>query len=179
MSAQRSLSLYHIGNELQNLLSNLYDQETGEVNMEVDAQISALSTSAKDKCISIASWIKGLESDKKQIEFMKDEILKREAAYNKEIDKRLDYLKRNMESCNMTEIQCPYFTLRIKKNPYSTEVVDASQIPERFIRTREIVKVEKSPDKNAIKEEVLKTGVQVPGASVQQKTKLQILTDEI
>ncbi len=179
MSAQREVSLWQIKSEYQNLLSNLYDSETGEVNMDVDAQISALSDSAENKCIAIASWIKNMESDKKQIEYMKEEILKREAAYNKEIDKRLDYLKGNMEGLGITEVKCAYFTLRIKKNPYSTDVTDASQLPERFIKTREIVKTEKSPDKNAIKEEVLKTGVQVPGAYVQQKTKLEILTDKI
>lgn len=179
MSAQRNISLWQIKTEYQSLLSQLYDHETGEVNMEVDAQISALSDSAENKCIAIASWIKNMESEKKQIEYMKEEILRREAAYEKEIDKRLEYLKSNMEGCKITEIKCPYFTLRIKKNPYSTDILDQKLVPQKFIRKTEKVVVNESADKNAIKEEVLKTGVQVPGASVHQKTKLQILTDEI
>lgn len=178
MSIQRN-SLWQIKTEYQSLLSQLYNHETGEVDIEVDKQLSALSDSAENKCIAVASWIKNMEADKKQIEYMKEEILKREAAYQKEIDKRSQYLQYNMEALGISEVKCPYFTLRIKKNPYSTEIFDESQIPEQYMRTREIVKTETKPDKNAIKEEVLRTGAQVPGASVQQKTKLEILTDKI
>lgn len=179
MSIQRKLSFWEIKNEYQGLLSQLYDHETGEVNQEVDAQLSALSTTAENKCIAVASWIKNLESEKKQIEFMKEEILKRETAYQKEIDQNMDYLKKNMEGCGIREIKCPYFTLRVKENPWSTDVFNEALVPERFMRTCEIVKTEIKADKVAIKEEVIKTGVQIPGASVSRRTKLEILTDKL
>jgi hypothetical protein len=179
MSIQRKPSLWEVKNEYQNLLSNLYNHETGEVNMEVDAQLSALSTTMEDKCIAVASWVKQMESEKRQIQYMKEEILKREAAYEKEINKTMDYLERNMLDCKISEIKCAYFTLRIKKNPFSTEIHDESQLPEKFMNEREIVKVERKPDKNAIKEEVLRTGAQIPGAHVYQKTKLEILNDKL
>lgn len=179
MSIQRKPSLWDMKNEYQVLMSQLYDPETGEVNQEVDAQLAALSTTTENKCIAIATWIKNLQSEKKQIDYMKQEILEREAAYEKAIDKNLDYLERNMHDCGISEVKCTYFTLRIKKNPFSTDVYDETQLPIRFMKTKETVKVETKPDKNAIKEEFLKTGVQIPGASVQQKTKLEILTDKI
>jgi Siphovirus Gp157 len=180
MTIQRNpMSFWQINMQYQGLLSQLYNPETGEVNEEVDAQLTALSTTAENKCIAVASWIKKLESEKKQIEFMKQEVLEREAAYEKEIEKNMSYLKNNMENCGISEVKCQYFTLRIKQNPWSTDVFDESQVPERFMRTREIVKVETKADKVAIKEEVLKTGVQVAGASVARKTKLEILTDKL
>ncbi len=179
MSIQRKLSFWEIKNEYQGLLGQLYDPETGEVNEQVDAQLSALSVTAENKCIAVASWIKNLESEKKQIEFMKKEILEREEAYQTEIEKNLQYLKSNMENCGISEVKCQYFTIRIKQNPYSTDVFDESQVPEKFMRSREIIKIETKADKNAIKEEVLKTGVQIPGACVLRKTKLEILTDKL
>ena len=179
MNTNQNLSLWQIKSEYQNLLSNLYDYETGEVNMDVDAQLSAITTSAEEKCIAVASWIKNMESEKKQIEFMKEEIIRREAAFDKEIGKRTDYLKSNMEQLGITEVKCAYFTLRIKKNPYSTDITDEQQIPKEYMVTKEVVKKETKPDKNKIKEEVLKTGVQIPGTQVLQKTKLEILTDKI
>lgn len=179
MAMQRKMSFWEIGNEYSKLISQLYDPETGEVNEEVDAQLSALSTAKEDKCIAITSWIKHLEAEKKEIEFMKHEVLEREKAYDEAINRNLDYLKRNMEHHGISEVKCKYFTIRIKKNRHSTDVLDESQIPERFIRTREIVKLEIKADKEAIKEEVLRTGVQVPGAHVHQKTKLEISTDKI
>jgi hypothetical protein len=179
MSIQRLPNLWQIKVEYQSLLSKLYNHETGEVDMEVDAQLNQLTDNAESKCIAIAQWIKNLELERNQIEYMKKEILKREEAYEKEISKRFDYLKSNMEGCGISEIKSPYFTLRIKSNPYSTDVTDESQIPERFMRTKEIVKTERKPDRVAIKEEVLKTGVQIPGAYVGKKTKLEILIDKI
>lgn len=173
------LSLYKLGNEYQQLFSQLYDHETGEINEAVDAQLSALQPVTEKKCIAIGAYIKDLESEKREIEFLKAEIAKREAAYTKEIGKWHTYLQSNMERCGITVVKSPYFTVKLKKNPYSTDIYDEDQIPEKYMKTREIVKVEVKPDKNAIKEEVLKTGVQIPGASVQQKTKLEILTDKL
>ena len=174
-----NLSLYQLGTEYQNLFYQLYDHETGEINMDVDAQLAALSKTTEDKCIAVTSWIRKLQAEKREIEFLKEEILKREGAFNKEINRWQDYLKCNMERVGINEVTCPMFTLKIKKNPYSTDIINEELIPERFIKSREIVKFETKPDKNAIKEEVLKTGIQIPGAFVGQKTKLEISIDKI
>jgi hypothetical protein len=169
-----SLSLYHLSEQYETLFNQLYDHETGEVNQEIEAQVNALLPQLEAKCIAVGNWIKKLESEKREIEFMKDEIQKREEAYSKAVTKWQDYLKTNMEKNNMTKISCPYFTLKIKKNPLSTDIYDEFQLPSKFMRTKEIVKVEMKPDKEAIKAEVLKTGVQVPGAIVAHKTKLEM-----
>ena len=47
MNSSQSLSLYKIANEYQSLLNQLYDQETGEINEEVQEQIDALEPSAE------------------------------------------------------------------------------------------------------------------------------------
>ena len=120
-----------------------------------------------------------MESDKREIDFLKEQIAARETAYIKEINRLQDYLKINMERCKIKEINCPYFTIKLKINPPSTDILDESQIPEQYMRTREIVKTEIKPDKNAIKEEVLKTGVQIPGAFVTQKTQVKISIDKL
>lgn len=169
-----NLSLYHISQQYQALFSQLYDPETGEVNEKVEAQVNELLPAIENKCINVANWIKKLEAEKREIEFMEQEIQKRKEAYTEEITHWQDYLKREMQFNNLTKIACPYFTLRIKTNPYSTDIVDEFQIPAKFIKTREVIKVESKPDKEAIKSEFLATGIQVPGTSVQQKTKLEI-----
>jgi hypothetical protein len=174
-----NLSLYHLTNEHQRLLSQLYDYETGEVDLEVEAQLSALSDTTEKKCIAIASYMKSIEADKAQLDHFKKELAEREDAYDKKLIQLHDYLKSNMERQKMTEVSCPYFTIKIKKNPMSTDILNEKDIPAHFIKTREIVKVESKPDKNAIKEEVLRTGLQIPGAYVHQKTKLEIITDRL
>ena len=84
-----------------------------------------------------------------------------------------------MTKQGIKEIKCPFFTIKIKKNPYSTDIIDDELIPTQFMKTKEIIKVETKADKTAIKDEVLRTGEQVPGAYVYQKERLEILTDKI
>lgn len=173
------LSLYHLGSEYQNLLPRLYDHETGEIDAEVEAQLNALSLTTEKKCLAVASWIQGMEAEKKEIEHLKQQILRREAAYEKEINKAHTYLYDNMKRCGIKEVKSPYFTIKIKTNPYSTEILDQSLVPKQFIKTTTKTVTTESVDKNALKEEVLKTGMQIPGALVQQKTKLEISIDKL
>lgn len=173
------ISLYKLATEHQALLSQLYDEETGEVNEDIEIKINELMPTTESKCISVAHWIKKREAEKREIDYLKQEIIRREAAYDKEIDKWKEYLKFNMERSKIDEVSCPYFTIRIKKNPYSTEIYDETQLPSRFMSVREVKHIVKKADKIAIKEEVLNTGKQVPGAKVEQKTKIEISLDKL
>jgi hypothetical protein len=174
-----SLSLYKIGEQYQDLLNKLYDHETGEIDSLVSADLDSLTPSFEQKCLSIGSYIKSLEAEKKEVEYLRQEIIRRDEAYNKKIDRMFDYLHTNMLKCGIKEIKSPYFKLKIKENPYSTEVYDQSQIPEEFVMTKIIQKIETKPDKNKIKDSFLQTGEQIPGTVVTRKTRLEILTDEI
>lgn len=175
----KELSLFKLNENYEKLLSQLYDQETGEVNEEVDAQLNALSTSIEDKCKSVGTWIGHMQAEKNRILEMKMLILEREKAYEREIEKTTEYLKSNMERHKIKKITCPYFTITHSINPYGTEIIDEALIPQEFIKTREIVKTESKPDRNAIKESVLKTGIQIPGAIVSQKTKIKFVINKI
>jgi|ERR1700722_5243455 len=174
-----NLSLYQLTHEHSLLLSQLYDHETGEVNQEIEDKLSASSQSVDKKCLSVASYIQHLESEKAQLEFLKKQIKEREQAYDAKIERMERYLKSNMEYAGIDKIECPYFTVRIKTNPYSTDILDESLIPKDLINYKVIEKVEAKPDKTRIKEQVLKTGIQVPGACVAKKTQLKIEIDKI
>ena len=173
------MNLHNLTFEHQKILSELYNHETGEVNEEAEAQLNALSPQVNDKCVAVAHWIKKIEANKRELAHMKEEIDKREQAYNTSMDRWNDYLKSNMEKCGLKEISCPYFTIKIRKNPLSTTILNEFDIPSRFLITKEIVRITTIPDKNSIKEEVEKTGIQVPGTLVEQKTRLEIVVDEI
>lgn len=179
MNSLKEVSLWKLTNEHQLLLSQLYDQETGEVNEIVQAKLNALEPDIEKKCIAVSQWIRKMESEERELDQLMLEIEDRKNAYQKEIERQMNYLQLNMKKEGIKEIKCPYFTVRIKKNPYTTDVIDEALLPSKFMKSREIVKVETKPDKNAIREEVLKTGEQVPGAYVYQKEKLEILTDKI
>lgn len=171
------ISLYHIGIEYQNLLNQLYDYETGEVNQEVEAKINELTDVADTKCIAVASYIKNMELEKLAIQHAKKQIEKREQDYEKEIQRRIDYLKTNMRRSGITEVKCPYFTIKLIENPYSTTIFDANSIPVEYKKTEEVIKTIDKIDLKKIKSDIL-NGVNVPGAKIEKKLKLQIITDK-
>lgn len=173
------LSLWHLTEKHRELLSNLYNYETGEVNEVVQEELNKLIPNEEQKFIAVTKWIKKLEYDMKEVDRFIEEVKSRKNAYEKEIERFQKYLKDNMEKIGIKEISCPYFSIKIKKNPIGTDIIDEEKIPPIFLRAKETVKIDIKPDKNAIKEEFLKTGVQVPGAYVSQKNRIEILTDVI
>ncbi len=81
-----------------------------------------------------------------------------------------DYLLRNMQTCEIKEISCPLFTIKLKDNPPSVVVDDESLIPHEYMR----VPVPKpSPDKTAIKK-AIQEGADIPGCHVEQKQRIEI-----
>jgi hypothetical protein len=81
-----------------------------------------------------------------------------------------EYLQYNLQKLSIVEIKsCPYFKIRIKQCPASVDIFDEKAIPPEYWRE----KVTTSIDKIRLKE-VLNEGVEVPGASIQRKLKLEI-----
>lgn len=179
MNNQKDLSLWQMTNEHQKLLSELYDQETGEVNEIVHAKLESLYPDIEKKCVSVGKYINHLESEMMQLDVLLEQVQIRRISYMQEIDRYKKYLEINMVKQGIKKISCPYFTINLGKNPYSTEIISEDLVPEKFMKEKEIVKVEIKPDKNAIKEEFLRTGKQVDGTFVSQKNKLEISTRKI
>lgn len=179
MNTSKNLSLWQLTNDHQKLLSELYDHETGEVNEIVQAKLNELEPNIEKKCVAVGSWIRKIESEQRELETLLVEVENRMRSYDKEREKYRNYLQSNMEKQGIGEIKCPYFTIRIRKNPHSTDIINEDLIPREFISEKEIVRIDVKPDKTAIKEEVLRTGQQVPGAYVSQKNKLEISTFKI
>ena len=84
-----------------------------------------------------------------------------------------DYLKANMERCGIEKLECPLFSISIKKNPPSVEIVDSLSLPAAYWRTPEPKPPAPAPDKAAIKA-ALQAGAEVTGAKLVQASRLDI-----
>ena len=83
------------------------------------------------------------------------------------------YLLDNMERAGIQRIDCPLFSISIRKNPPAVEIIDLLSLPVEFWRTPEPKPPVAIPDKAAIKA-VLQRGVEIPGARMTQTTRLDI-----
>lgn len=163
------MNLFKITSEYQQILDQTFDHETGEVIETALVQLALAENNVKEKAIAVASYIKNIDAERNAIAEAKKAMAEREIRFNKQIDYLTEYLRSNMEACEITEISCPYFDIKIKKNPVSVDVQDEALIPSEYKKVKEVISI----DKVKIKEEIL-SGVIVPGAVLKQNTRLDI-----
>ena len=163
------MNLYKIANEYQEILSNTFDDETGEVNENAMALLEIAKDSLEEKGIAVASYIKNIEAECNAIHKAQLEMSAREIRLEKRIKYLIEYLQSNMERCAISEIKSPYFVIKLKKCPISTEILDENSIPNDYKKVKEVVTI----DKLKLKDEML-AGVVIPGAQLRQNNRLEI-----
>lgn len=142
-------------------------------NMDLDPEVmkdtlDSIEDAIESKAENIAKLIRNLESDvsayKEEEERLKT---KRQATENK-VKWLKTYLEDNMKLTGKTKFKSGMFNFLIQKNPASVNITDEKIIPEEFL-------IQQPPkvDKTSIKE-ILKKGIEVPGAELKQTEGLRI-----
>jgi predicted transcriptional regulator len=160
--------LYALASEFvgvrEKLLNSDFDDET------IADTLEALAYPLEKKAENIAAVTKDLDAWKVAIDEAIGELSDRKKRIEKKQESIREYLKNNMESCGITRIESPLFTISIKKCPPSVTIVDEESIPEAFFRMPE---VKPAPNKDAIKKALL-AGETVAGTVLVQNKRLEI-----
>lgn len=142
-------------------------------NMDLDPEVmkdtlDSIEDAIENKAENIAKLIRNLESDvaayKEEEERLKT---KRQATENK-VKWLKTYLEDNMKLTGKTKFKSGMFNFSIQKNPASVNITDEKAIPEEFL-IPQLPKI----DKTSLKE-ILKRGIEVPGAELKQTEGLRI-----
>jgi hypothetical protein len=145
-------------------------------NLDLDAQtiadtLEGLSGDLEQRAAATAMVARNMSSLAAQIKEAEAAM----AARRKSLESRAEHLTKYLHDCMVhagkQAIECPYFALTIKKNPPAVVINEPGLIPVEFMRTPE--PPPPSIDKVAIKD-ALKDGKEVPGAHLQQATRLEI-----
>jgi hypothetical protein len=163
------MKLYQLTDDYEKVLGELYDDETGEVSETSLSKLNAIGDALENKAIALASFIKNMEAESAAISLAKEAMGLREKRIKDRMEWLKSYLLNNMERTGKTEISCPYFLIKLKKNPVSTEILNEFLLPEKYKKEKLVTTV----DKNKIKADI-QNGIEVPGATLVQKTKLDI-----
>lgn len=162
------MTLYEISNEY---LSSLNNAMTGdEINEEQLLSIRFLEGNLDDKIVAVAAYIKNLESESESIKSAMKEMKLRSERLDNKASFLTGYLKSHMEICGIKEVRkSPHFVIKVKQNPISVRIDNEEMIDSYFKK----IKVTSCIDKLKIKE-ALDRGVEVIGAHLEQKTRLEI-----
>ena len=142
---------------------------------DIDAQtisdtLEALSGDIMDKGRNVAAYLQNLESDAAALKDAENRIAARRKVIENKTETMREYLRRNMEVCEITEIACPEFVVKLGKASPVCQIEDADQLPSDYV----VTKTTSAPDKRTILKD-LKAGKDIPGASLGYgKSKLSI-----
>lgn len=164
-----SITLYELSQDYRQALETLTDPEN-DLPAEVIADtLEGLQGTLEDKAIAVAQFFKNLEATAIAIKEAEQRMSHRRKAIENRVTSLKTYLKVNMESCSITKIESPWFTLSIAKNPAAVDITDEDSLPDEFVEVVTTRKVNKTAIKQAIE-----AGTEVPGAVLTRGTRLAI-----
>ena len=168
------MTLYDINSKIIEIIERgfIVDEETGEVidtAEEVNAKLEELEFDRTSKIENIALYIKNLEAQAISIKNEENVLAERRKAKEKRIEHLKSYLTSSMVAAGEDGIETSKVCISFRKS--EPVIVDEEKLDKAFIK--ETVKVERKPDKVAIKK-AIKSGVVVEGAYIEVKQNIQI-----
>ena len=142
-------------------------------NMDLDPEVmkdtlDSIEEAIENKAENIAKLIRNLESDVSAYKEEEDRLkTKRQSTENK-VKWLKTYLEDNMKLTGKTKFKSGMFNFSIQKNPASVNITDEKIIPGEFL-----IPQPPKVDKTSLKE-ILKRGIEVPGAELKQTEGLRI-----
>ncbi len=161
------MELYKISNQYQEALAKLSDFDLPDE--VVNDTLEGLKGELVDKGKNVAAFIRNLEADVYAIKQAAKQMAERGAV----IQRRADYLKAilldAMRTNEITEISCPWFLIKPKKNPPAINITNVDLLSKKYKFESVTIKVDKKLIANDIKQ-----GAVVAGAEVTQGWRLDI-----
>lgn len=163
-----TLSLYQIADAYLLALEALAEIEDLPAQAIADTLEGWIGT-FEQKAMAIAAYIRNLEMEAAAVEDARRRMEQRQRSLQGHADRLRDYLQTEMERTGITKVKNAELTLRIQKNPSSVVIDDDSAIPNAYkqeVITIKLLKAEMG--------KTLKAGERVPGAHLEQSTRLVI-----
>lgn len=160
------MTLYDIDNQIAQILNESVDEETGELNEEALESIGALQMARTEKLDNIGIYLKSLDAEITALKEEKSKLDERIKSKSNKIERIKNYLLTYVITEKKIETTHAVYTTRDSEY---VDVISEEDIPEMYLK----IKVEKSPDKTAIKN-AIKAGEEIPGAVIAKRASLTI-----
>lgn len=164
-----NLTLYAIAD---NFLADIRKMEEADLDDQTFADtLEAISGDLEEKAKAVAMFARNLEASAEAIKQAEKQMADRRKALENKADKVRQYLLDNMLKTGISKIDCPYFSLSVRKNPPAVEIIQQDMIPMEYFDIPPMPAPQLN--KNRLKDD-LKNGVIVDGAKLTQGHSLQI-----
>lgn len=116
-----------------------------------------------EKAKAVAVVALNFESDIEAIDAEINRLQERKRCIKNRNEQLKNYLRENMEACDIRKISCPLFTITLAKGREVVVIDNEDEIPDEFMRVKTVLE----PDKNSIAT-CIKSGEEVRGAHIEQ-----------
>lgn len=164
-----SMPLYAVAEEFARELAKLealdLDEQTFNDTME------GLRFPLEIKASNVGAYLLNLEARASMAMDVAERIEERAKAEQRRADRLREYLHAQLEKAGVTEIKAldNTFAIRVRKNPPSVVIDSEIELPAQYVEVRTDTKVNKKAVGDA-----LKAGTAVPGAHLEQSTRLVV-----
>jgi len=156
------LNLYELSLAFQNVQNMDLDPEVMQDTLD------SIEDAIENKAENIAKLIQNLNADVASFKAEEERLKGKRQTAERKIEWLKSYLENNMRLTGKTKFKSGMFNFAIQKNPASVNITDERIIPEDFL-IPQLPKI----DKTSLKE-LLKNGVEIPGAELKQTESLRI-----
>lgn len=153
--------LYEISEQLRQLES--IDAEDESAAIAIADTMQAIQGEFDEKAKAVASVILNMDSDADAIDAEIARLTARKKAIANRQEGIRNYLRDNMESCGITKISHPLFTITLAQGREVVVIDNPALIPDDLM----YVKTELRPEKAEIMKRI-KEGAEVPGAHIER-----------
>lgn len=166
-----SLKLYEIAGEYRALISIMENSDDDEIDSEsFRMAIDALSGDFTAKATNIACLFRELSAESVAIQETARSLHRRAQRLDARAERLRDYLRNQMQTAGIVSAKDSRISVALKKNPASVYIESPESLPMTYCR---VIPQRIEPDKTAIKT-ALKAGVDIPGCSLVQTSRLDI-----
>ena len=151
------MKLYEVTKECKDLekLTDDFDAQTLADTFE------GIKASFNDKAISLIHVVKNMGADVIALDDEINRLASRKKTITNRQDSMKDYLLINMEATGINKIECPIFTISLKKGRDIVQIDDSDKIPTDYLN----IKTSVTPMKREILAD-LKKGEEITGCSI-------------
>lgn len=164
-----ALTLFEIAQEYRHITDVLMDAGADEQTLSDTLEGEAWPLELKAQNYGFV--IRNLEATATAIKDAEAKMEARRKALENRAKYMLERLKTGMEIAGVNELSCPYFAIKIKKNPPAIDVWDEKQVPDEYW-------VQPPTPPKTVSKDLIKAAIaadkEVPGAKKVQGTRLDI-----
>lgn len=146
--------------EMTAAIAKLHDDDSLDEQTIKDT-LESIEGDVNEKGVNIVKLTQGWDADISAIDEEIKRLTTRKKAIKNRTDQLRDYLRYNMQASGITKIECPLFTVSLRKTRDIVSIDDESLIPDDYVTVKTTV----SPNKAEILK-ALKSGADIPGASI-------------